>query len=126
MDKENPGNNLTPEQQQRTYASFNQEIAIVEKTGNAWRLRIRLKHGPLAQFYGRFFPLRDYHEYIVDGLGLAIVKKFVQNPVTVASIIQEFMEEHLLSFHEARILVTTYLAQLMRRGIAVMEIPKDH
>jgi hypothetical protein len=43
---------------------------------------------------------------------------------TVEDIVDAFAAAHHLTFHEARISVTQYLRELIRRGVCAIEVPE--
>ena len=115
---------LTPKQLRSALVCFNRDVLVVEETPRSCRLRVKLRHGPAARLYGRFFPLRDHHNYILDGLGLVLFNLFREKPVRMEDLAEAFQNEHKLSWFEAFTLVREYIGRLMRRGIVVLEITK--
>lgn len=113
---------LSPGQLRKALICFNREVQIMEENAEYCRLRVRLRHGAGARLYGRFFPLRDHHDWIIDGLGLAFLRLFREKPITVDQAAAILQNEHKLSYFEALTLTRDFTGRLMRRGIAVLEI----
>jgi len=103
---------------------FNREVRIVEETPFFCRVRVKLQHRGAAKLYGKFFPLRDYHDYILDGIGLTFFRQFRDRPVSVREAVKHFQDEHKLSYFEALTLIRDYTGRLMRCGIAAIEVRK--
>jgi len=66
-------------------------------------------------------PLRPSRTVRLDNLG-AQVWELCDGGRTVEEIVDEFARRHRLTFHEARVAVTGYLSQLVRRGVLAMAI----
>lgn len=113
---------LTPHQLRNALICFNREAQIMEENAEYCRIRVKLRHGAAARLYGRFFPLRDHHDWIIDGIGLAFLRLFREKPVTVDQAAACLQDEHRLSYFEALTLTRDFTGRLMRRGIAVLEI----
>jgi len=61
-------------------------------------------------------PLKPFRTVHLDRLG-AQVWELCDGQRTVEAIVNAFAERHRLTFHEARVAVTGYLSQLVRRGV---------
>lgn len=67
------------------------------------------------------FPMRKTNRMFLDGLG-ANVWLLVDGKQTVEEIIEIFAQQHALSFHEGRVLMTQYLKNLTERGATVLAL----
>ena len=77
-------------------------------------------------FMGRpftwFMPIRPQRRIELDALG-AEVWDLCNNRRNMEQIIETFAQRHQLSFHEARLSVSTFMRSLVERGCIVMAIP---
>jgi hypothetical protein len=64
---------------------------------------------------------RPTHDVVLDELG-AEVWDLCDGERTVEAVADEFARRHSLSFHESRVAVTSYMAELVRRGALAMVI----
>jgi hypothetical protein len=69
-------------------------------------------------------PVRAERHVTLDELGAAIWRG-CDGVRRVEDLVDAFAAEHRLTFHEARVAVTNYLSQLIRRGVLVIALPED-
>ena len=67
-------------------------------------------------------PLKPYRTVKLDRIG-ARLWDLCDGDRTVEAIVDEFARAYTLSFHEARVAVTTYLSQLVQRGVLAVVMP---
>ncbi len=96
----------------------NQRVEAVELQ-DAATLTVPLSYGPVLRPLASLLKLRRTKSYRLDGLGLEVWRK-VDGVATVESLVDWLAQEHRLSFHEARVLMTMYLQMLMERGLVVV------
>jgi hypothetical protein len=80
----------------------------------------RLARPPLAWL----FPVRPERHIVLDPLG-ATVWEACDGLRTVEAIVDGFAAAQGLSFHEARVAVTKYLTDLIRRGVLAIRLAED-
>ncbi|MBN8218127.1 MAG: PqqD family protein [Spirochaetes bacterium] len=71
----------------------------------------------------RLLGLRGEKKYRLEGLGLELYR-FLDGKRNIGDLIEKLMEDHRLSFLEARGLVIQYLGLLMKRGLVAVGVPK--
>ncbi len=123
MSKKRKAFPLSVSLQLETLVCFNHGVRIVTENSDYCRLRVKLRHSAWAKLYGKFFPLREYHDTILEGIGMRFFLLFKEKAITLETLIEELCSEHRLSFYEGRMMAVDYIGRLMRRGIAVVEIP---
>ena len=77
----------------------------------------------LAKLYSKVFPIRDYRKYILSDFSLKIFRMIREKPRRLIELIRYLQDTEKLSFFEARALILQFVGDLMRRGIAVVELP---
>lgn len=65
------------------------------------------------------FPFRNSKRILLDPVGVCILNKCSQ-PVRVEAIVDWFAAEESLTFHESRLMVSSYLRILMQEGLIAM------
>ena len=73
---------------------------------------------PLARWLGWTAEKRKYE---LDGLGLAVYER-IDGRRTIEDLMDWLIEEHRLSFFEARALILHYVHQLMSKGLVVVAV----
>jgi len=68
--------------------------------------------------------VRSERRVQIDALG-AFVWKLCDGTRTVEQIVDEFSRRHGLTFHEARVAVTGYLASLIQRGVLAITLARS-
>jgi hypothetical protein len=71
-------------------------------------------------------PRRKERRFVLDRLG-SEVWRLCDGRRNVEAVIDAFASEHELTFHEARVAVTSYIRSLVKRGVlavAMPEVPK--
>ena len=66
-------------------------------------------------------PLKPTRQLRLDRVG-AQVWDLCDGQRTVEAIVDDFAQRHALSFHEARVAVTSYLSQLVQRGALAVAV----
>ena len=98
--------------------------ACVEAEGEDYvRLKISLQLKGFAKLYSKVFPIRDYRKYILSDFSLKIFRMIREKPRRLIELIRYLQDTEKLSFFEARALILQFVGNLMRRGIAVVELP---
>ena len=69
-------------------------------------------------------PLRPTRTVRLDRVG-ATVWRQCDGERTVEELVGDFARQYNLTFHEARVAVTSYLRQLVQRGALAIEMPAD-
>ncbi len=123
MKKKRKASPLSVALQLETLVCFNQGVRIVTENSDYCHLRVTLRHSRWAKLYGKLFPLREYHDTILEGIGMRFFSLFREKPATLETLIEALCSEHRLSFYEGRMMAVDYVGRLMRRGIAVVEVP---
>ena len=97
----------------RTLPESERESLVVEVTlqYTGWRR-------PLS----RLLTPRSAKRYRLDGIGLRLFER-IDGKKSFEQLIDDFCEEHLLSFFEGRALLMQYIEILMKRGLVVIGVP---
>ncbi len=69
-------------------------------------------------------PLRPTRTVRLDRVGAGVWRQ-CDGERTVEELVGEFARQYNLTFHEARVAVTSYLRQLVQRGALAIEMPAD-
>jgi hypothetical protein len=83
------------------------------------RVAVSLVYPPWLASLAQALHLRRERSYELEGVGRRVYEG-IDGRASVASLIDDLAEEHRLSFHEARVLVMTYLKTLAERGLIVL------
>ena len=69
-------------------------------------------------------PHRRERRVVLDRVGSQMWRQ-CDGERTVEAVIDAFAATHDLTFHEARVAVTTYIKSLVKRGVLVIVMPKE-
>ena len=103
----------------------NRAAGVEERADGSVRVTVR-KHRPLflTPPLSWIIRTRQVRRYDVDRIG-ARVWRLCDGNHTVEAIIDEFAAAYRLSFHEARVAVTSFIRNLVQRGAVVMLMEKE-
>lgn len=118
-------NTLTYSEQLESFVCFNKSALIDKETSDYIQLRVMLKLTGIAKFASRFFKVRDHRKYILTGYSYELFKQIRETPLRLIELIEYLEDSQKLSFFEARALTLNYVAMLMRRGLAAVEVPTE-
>ena len=84
-------------------------------------LAVEQKYPPPINFLARFMGLKRERRFQLDGIGL-VLYRMMDGRRNVGDLIDWLMQEHCLTFFEARALFVRYLQVLMEKGVVVMVV----
>ncbi len=83
-----------------------------------------LEYHGFAKFLAHYLPVRRRKRFLLEGLGADVYGR-IDGKKTVEQLIDEFADEHKLTFLESRALLLNYLRTLMKRGLVVAGFKLD-
>jgi hypothetical protein len=97
--------------------------AAVKRTGDgALSIAVRTRRTALRLPPLRWLvPVTRERTAVLDRLGEQ-VWDLCDGSRTVEQVVEQFAQQHALTFHEARVSVTSYLGPLIRRGVLAIEM----
>jgi hypothetical protein len=120
-----PKKKLTLEHQFASIPVRNPGVTASEgETPGSLLIEQNLVYRGLAKVFARYLPVRSRKRFLLDGLGADVYGR-IDGKKTLEQLIDEFAEEHKLTFLESRALLLEYLRTLMRRGLVVAGFKMD-
>ncbi len=119
-----PRRTITFDQQMRSVVRINEAVTVDAEGDTFIRLKIGLRLSRTAKLVGLIYKVRDYKKYLLTDFNCTLYRLIQAKPITVRALIRWLADREKLTFFEARNLVLDYVANLMRRALVVVEVPK--
>ena len=110
---------LTFVEQLRATPIKNEQAVARPTEANALRVSVPLVYPAWLRPVARAARFRKERSYELDGIGREVYDR-IDGETSVENLVDWLASEHLLSFHEARVLIMKYLQMLMERGLVVI------
>jgi hypothetical protein len=98
---------------------LNEHVRTVEESDDCLVIEVERRGIAGSKVASDFLKLRKDKQYELEGPGLKLYRA-IDGRTTVADLMQNIRDEHLLSFHEARALTVNLLYALVQHGLAVI------